>query len=204
MQSVIIEGKNPLNRQKQTEKLLHNASINTFDVTIIDDDSIGIEEVRKIQKAVFLTPLRGKNKAIVFRHAGNITIDAQNALLKVLEEPPEDTLIILETENSKQLLPTILSRCKIVNVIEKVEFLSEVKGVSSLLSLNTGEKLKLAQDKGKSKEDACVFLEQLLSDRHNSISANLLKEVQKTYTIIKTTNVSPRFALENFFLSLIY
>lgn len=214
MQSVIIAAKNSTDRQAYREKLIRDLSINLFDVTTLDEANLSIEEVRNIQKTIFLKPLKSNYKAVVLQSAHTLSTQAQNALLKVLEEPPQDTLIILETERSELLLPTILSRCKIIVIKEPTDAPSKENlsnpVVPSLFSMGIGEKLKLAQDKGKTKEDACDFLEKLITTARTEIISNhfndtyleLIKALQKTHTIIKTTNVQPRFALENLFLSL--
>jgi DNA polymerase-3 subunit delta' len=59
-------------------------------------------------------PSRGRGKAFIVREAELMSEAAQNALLKTLEEPPPDTTIILIAEQPEQLLPTTLSRCRMV------------------------------------------------------------------------------------------
>lgn len=63
---------------------------------------------------VQLTPARGRAKVFLLREADRITAQAQNALLKTLEEPPGTTFIILLTASLDRLLPTTQSRCQIV------------------------------------------------------------------------------------------
>lgn len=63
---------------------------------------------------VGLTPLRGRAKVFVIRGAGEMNEEAQNALLKTLEEPPGTTHIILLVSALDRLLPTTLSRCQLV------------------------------------------------------------------------------------------
>jgi DNA polymerase-3 subunit delta' len=59
-----------------------------------------------------LTPIRGRAKVFVIREADSMTTQAQNALLKTLEEPPGPTFIILLVSALDGLLPTTLSRCQ--------------------------------------------------------------------------------------------
>lgn len=56
-----------------------------------------------------------KTRIFVLLHADNSSLPAQNALLKIIEEPPANTLIILTVNHSRQLLPTIQSRCILVH-----------------------------------------------------------------------------------------
>lgn len=80
--------------------------------------NISIEEVRRIHKFLQLkttgsAPLR---RIILMQHTDGLTTEAQNAFLKLLEEPPADTLTILTAHSKQSLLPTILSRVQIVAV----------------------------------------------------------------------------------------
>lgn len=75
---------------------------------------ISIEQIRDAQHFVTLS-LPGKRpikRIIEVRQAQLLTTEAQNALLKLLEEPPSDTLIILSSTSVQALLPTIVSRCQ--------------------------------------------------------------------------------------------
>ncbi len=77
--------------------------------------SISIDEVRELQRAVQLKTLgEGKSirRVLLIEGAEAMTREAQNALLKLLEEPPSDTLLILTTTNLRELLPTIVSRAQ--------------------------------------------------------------------------------------------
>ncbi len=73
---------------------------------------IGIERARHVKRFVQLQPMRGKVKIAVIDDAHMLTVAAQNALLKTLEEPPEHSLLILIANNPDALLPTVRSRCQ--------------------------------------------------------------------------------------------
>lgn len=84
------------------------------DVKIIDSlKSIGIDKVREIIEEVNIKPYEGDKKVIIIKGADNITLEGQNALLKTLEEPTEDSTIILLVEKLSSLLETITSRCQV-------------------------------------------------------------------------------------------
>lgn len=94
---------------------------------IFKEKEIKIEAIKKLQKDFSLTSfappssqdysgLRRDKKnyrVAIIRSAQKLNISAQNALLKILEEPPKNTMIILVAEDEKKLLPTIISRCQI-------------------------------------------------------------------------------------------
>lgn len=73
--------------------------------------SIGIELVRGVTETLSKHPFEGKRTVVVLFEAHLATVEAQNALLKLLEEPPPSAAIVLVTEFPDRLLPTILSRC---------------------------------------------------------------------------------------------
>jgi replication-associated recombination protein RarA len=80
--------------------------------------SIGIEAIRQLEHFLSLkVPSKTvHNRVVIVDDAHLLTIEAQNALLKTLEEPPEGTLIILTTRNDQALLPTIRSRVQSISV----------------------------------------------------------------------------------------
>lgn len=74
--------------------------------------SIGVEDVRgQLVGDIQIRPYSGRYKIYIIDDADKMTVQAQNAILKTIEEPPEYGIIMLLTENADALLPTILSRC---------------------------------------------------------------------------------------------
>lgn len=77
-----------------------------------DKTTIGIDQVREVIKYLQLTSQYDGYKAIIIEPADSMNIHTSNALLKILEEPPANTLLILLTEHPKRLSATIRSRCQ--------------------------------------------------------------------------------------------
>nr|WP_242987406.1 DNA polymerase III subunit delta' [Anaerobacterium chartisolvens] len=75
-----------------------------------ENSAIGIEEIRGIQSSILVKPLYSEKKVYVIADAENMTVQAQNCLLKILEEPPPYAVIILTASNYKALMETIRSR----------------------------------------------------------------------------------------------
>lgn len=73
---------------------------------------IGVDRARDVKRFTQLRPLRGSVKIALINDAHMLTVAAQNALLKTLEEPPEHSLLILVANNPDALLPTVRSRCQ--------------------------------------------------------------------------------------------
>ena len=76
-----------------------------------DGKSIKIEQIRAMQEKVYEKPINGERKVYILNDAEKMTQEAQNCLLKTLEEPPEYIVIILITSNENKVLNTIKSRC---------------------------------------------------------------------------------------------
>ncbi len=77
-----------------------------------DRRNITVDQVRDANRAVFLYPTLGKWKIFIIRDADDLRDDAQNMMLKTLEEPPPDSVIILVTARPHRLVSTIPSRCQ--------------------------------------------------------------------------------------------
>lgn len=210
MQSVIILGKEKQARE-EAESIIRQNKISKFDVhTFASEKAIGIPDIRLLQKDIFLKPGFSEKKAIVIETFNSITVDAQNAFLKTLEEPPQSTIILILTKNLDYFLPTVLSRCNLITIKpNKKSTTEDTSYLQLLISVleNKENPLVIAQDYSKDKNTALDFLENLIiaAEANLEIDKSMkkaLKDLQKTYTTIKTTNVSPRFALENLLLNL--
>jgi len=80
----------------------------------LDEAEIKIEYVRNLQREISLRPYEAKRKVFIIDNAHHLTADASNALLKILEEPPKSSLIILISDKPMLLFKTIISRCKVL------------------------------------------------------------------------------------------
>ena len=80
-----------------------------------DDDTrtIGVDIIRQLSVQLMNSPQLGRGKVAIIRQAERMTEAAANALLKTLEEPPGNSLLILQCDSAMKLLPTIVSRCQV-------------------------------------------------------------------------------------------
>ena len=84
------------------------------DVITVDDEkkkTVSVELVREARTDMYLRPNEGRRKVYIFPRAMDMGAPGQNALLKVLEEPPAYGAFLLLTDGAQRLLPTIRSRC---------------------------------------------------------------------------------------------
>lgn len=78
--------------------------------------TIPIDDIREMIRLSSTYPLEGGNRVIIIFNAEDMTIQAQNCLLKILEEPPNNTYFILTSGHQEQLLVTIRSRCQMIKM----------------------------------------------------------------------------------------
>ncbi len=84
------------------------------DIAVVDDTSrktIPVDLIRQVCSDAYIRPNEGRRKIYLLPRAQDLGLPGQNALLKVLEEPPEAVTFLLLCENADRLLPTIRSRC---------------------------------------------------------------------------------------------
>ncbi len=91
----------------------HHPDIHTI-TRVEDSDTIKIEQIRQLISVMQLRPFEAKQKIVIIRNIEYLTIEGGNALLKTLEEPSANSLLILTTANPEKNLDTIRSRCHAV------------------------------------------------------------------------------------------
>lgn len=143
---------------------------NNIDVIELDAASNrGIDDIRALRDTVKLSPANAKKKVYIIDEAHMLTLEASNALLKTLEEPPEHVVFILATTNAGKLIETIRSRTTLIEFHKA----SPEETVRSLTSVVRGEELKIDKEallsiskiSGGSFRDAVKILEQLVSQK---------------------------------------
>jgi DNA polymerase-3 subunit delta' len=117
--------------------------------------SIGIADVREIIPQLAYAPVEGGKRVVIFRESERMTEEAQNALLKSMEEPPPHTIFILTTHRPNALLPTVRSRSRIVHFrplkAEEISYYLREHGIAS------GDEMNVAQlARGSLKRAICI------------------------------------------------
>jgi len=103
--------------------------------------SIPIDRVRSLRKEVMLKTYSGRKRVIIIINCDRMTQEAANAFLKTLEEPPQNTVIILTTTRLNYLFPTIISRCQPIRF--KSLTMDEIMGVLKTRTDIDIEKMKI-------------------------------------------------------------
>jgi len=79
--------------------------------------TIPVDDIREMIRICSQYAYEGGNRAVIIRDAENMTVQAQNSLLKILEEPPRSTYFLLTSSHPEQLLTTVKSRCRQVKLV---------------------------------------------------------------------------------------
>lgn len=189
-------------RKKEIEKVLalHIGTVKLTHPDIFymkEGEKLGIEQARKIKEHFSLKPYQAKGRAVILEDASNLTTEAQNALLKTLEEPPPDGIIVMCASSEANFLPTILSRCEIIHLnkegYERVDYHSKYSAdLQKLLFSETTERFEYIE-KLKDKEE---FLKFMLEYFHQNLAFHpFLKELLRSEEWEKQ-NVNLRAILE--------
>ncbi|MEK7143011.1 MAG: hypothetical protein AAB785_02255 [Patescibacteria group bacterium] len=186
------------------EFLLNLFKISKSDLFLIDQSPIKIGFVRQLSSWIILTPHSSKYKLAIILNAENLTLEASNALLKVLEEPPKNSIIVLQAKKKMRILPTIISRCQIIKNFNFQEITS-----SSPCGYVTYE--KIARENLKSRFELAGrlaiadSLPQILDLWEQELRVKLLKgdnnlaileSIRKARSLL-STNISVKLLLEN-------
>lgn len=124
-------------------------------------DFRGIDTIRNIRKNSSYAPMQGKVRVWIMDEVHKMTNDAQNALLKILEDTPSHVFFILCTTNPQSLLPTIRNRCSqfVVNPLNKIEMLNLLGGIVETEGYKVRKKaLRLIYESSQGHPRAAIML----------------------------------------------
>ena len=153
-----------------------------------DGNTIKIDQIRNMQKGVQEKPIISRSKVYIIDNADFMTKEAQNALLKTLEEPPEFVTIILIGENENEFLTTIKSRCMIIHFnsisdSDMEKYLQEnynMNVTSNMLDVFQGSIGKAIELKDKQEE--YLIIEQAIENIEKEDLIDLIKKLDILYT----------------------
>ena len=158
--------------------------------------TLSIDRIRELSKDAYVLPNDSDSKVYIFENADSVFSEiVQNAFLKLLEEPPKGVYFILLCQSAKGLLPTILSRCAVINLGGDHKTPQEAKAAAEsiaegMLSLNEYDlllALKALNDKALA-EDILGSVKLILFD-----AVSVLSGVKARYSPELAKKLSTRF-----------
>lgn len=159
---------------------------NNIDVIELDAASNrGIDDIRSLKEGVYLAPAAARTKVYIIDEAHMLTLEAANAFLKTLEEPPSHVVFILATTNPEKLPQTVLSRLTQINFTKATN--EEIS--SQLMRVAKGEKIKIEKKavdlivrySDGSFRDAVKILENVLLKTKGSVKESDVQVVLQSY-----------------------
>lgn len=129
-------------------------------------EKLGIAEARKIKEHFSLKPYSAKGRTVVIEDISVMTIEAQNALLKTIEELPAEAVFLMGTSSDASILPTILSRCKIIRLQATGNRQQDQEDIEKLLNATIEQRFELIE-KTKNREQ---LLTELVSYFHQHVA----------------------------------
>jgi DNA polymerase-3 subunit gamma/tau len=173
------------------------AIINNSSLDVVEMDAAsnrGIDEIRDLRDRVNLAPVAGRMKVYIIDEVHMLTPEAFNALLKMLEEPPEHVVFVLATTEKHKVLPTIISRCQsfdfkrpgVETLVKKLAEIAEAEDIPVEPEVLT----VIAREGRGSFRDAEGMLDQLSSFADGPITAAMVRELLgsvSSETLLETT-----------------
>jgi hypothetical protein len=168
------------------------------DYFAFEGEVLGIDEARELSRRAVMKSF-GERK-LFYLAPGKFTVEAENALLKLLEEPPENTHFFISAREKELFLPTLLSRLKVVQAGSELS--RNVSAAGKFLAMPPGERIAFAREFADSEASLSVFLDELLLRmRENGVGTDKLEKVFRVRKFADDRSVMPRLMLEH--LSLI-
>ncbi len=214
----------PCNKCRSCKDIEKNQHPDVIKISLPENkNEILISQIRELRKHLSLSPYVSSYKIVIITTAHKMSRGATNALLKTLEEPKGNTILILITSASSMLLKTIISRCQEIkfkapclsklsnDLINKEDLQILEKPLYDILNY-IGKVAKKITTDGQGKNNILKILDSwlfwfrdiLIKNKNTKYSKqNLIKiiqQIQETKKIILNTNVSPILALESLVL----
>lgn len=199
--SNILKTKKPLS----LEILSSHPDIHNLEVT--DKLSIGIEDIKLFQKKLIYKPFQESSQIGIIHDSQKLTHEAQNSLLKSLEESDDSTIYVLTVDNEKNLLPTIRSRARII--YSHVEKIVESSLQDNFFDLDLVSQFEKIQEASEDRVDSIELINQIENSLKSKFEINIkngnidgskkfledLKVIQKSREKINS-NCNRRLTLE--------
>lgn len=215
MHAFLVTGGTKKIRRSHIHQLLKTHGVSPFDqITLMrEDGAVGVRDVRDFTKKLSLAPFGGKILAGIIEDAHALTPEAQNALLKTLEEPNSKTKLFLETANADLLLPTIASRCQVISLgasqqYSQDDLLSCSRTLEQMGNAKVGEQIKLIDAIATDREAAKAWVEKAITAAHFHLeggtdsppTAKLLRHLLEGQKQL-AANVTPKLVLDAIFFN---
>jgi len=148
-------------KEKSLDRLANNLNLSIIDAR--EEKEIKVESIRGLKSFMSLSSGGDGHRVAIIKNADKLNASASNAILKLLEEPSGNKVIILTTSNVGSLLPTIVSRTERLRVFTKEEKYVSIKNkdldiLCKIFKSNTAEKLNIVEKISKRDNPANILV----------------------------------------------
>ncbi len=176
-----VEGPTLKPCNKCTNCLEITASTSSDVIEIDGASNTGVEDIRELQRELLYAPSKSKYKIYIIDEVHMLSKNAFNALLKTLEEPPDNVIFIFATTEPYKVLPTIISRCqrydfKRIPIDSIIRRLNEITGQEKI-EIDNESLHMIARKADGSLRDALSLLDQVLSYCQDKVTIEKLREI---------------------------
>lgn len=219
MHAYLFVGSSQQARQDSIQKMVSDRQIDPVDIVNAapEGERLTIADIRAFQKRLLLAPIRSSHTIGVILNADIMTTEAQNALLKLLEEPPPRVTILLESDSDYTLLATIISRCTIIRIASDTSTITrdqQTISAKDLFVLSEGKMLAALEPYTADREHAKDFVFQIQCNTRQALLAyysgisrennpkrllRLLRNLETAQSQL-AVNCNPRLVLDRVFL----
>ncbi len=203
MHAFLIIGNDTETILKECTSRINAWKISAWDIIRLPEEgTVGIDMIRDFERELALTPRNSPAKVGVLTDIDRLTPEAQNALLKTLEEPPPHTYIIGTTRIPESLLPTIRSRMSVVRLTDAARK-SDASILLKLLDETPGKRIATIEPFVSTHDDAKIFVTALLEAargellKHPTHQLTMLIRNLLTAQSQLSVNVNPRLVVDN-------
>ena len=164
-----------------------------FQIIEKEDDLIKVDAIRQLGENIMLKPTTSNRRVFIINDAECMNESAQNALLKILEEPPSYATIILITSNKERIIRTIKSRCTIFEFAklkdEELKSIFEEENISKeMLEFSNGSAGKYLKLKNSNYIDSLMVLEDAIPQSNLLEINRIFSDFKKIKTIKEDIN----------------
>lgn len=199
--------KGPLQEPNPRDALLAQIAQGRSQVVIEQDAAShrGIDDIRALQEYVSVVPTEGLVRVVILDEAHMLTNEAFNALLKLLEEPPQRVVFVLATTEPNKIPPTITSRCEQIQfrqaTSEEIEKVLQDVAKQEKLKLSKEIIAQIAQVAQGSFRDAIKYLESVVNQGQvdEQLLASLLGEQNSAVVLLKALATKQAVEVAGFF-----
>ena len=167
------------------------------DISATGRESVGIDKIRSIQNFLWRTPSRAQRKLAVVNRADKLTGEAQNAVLKIAEEPPSRSLLIMLIKDPELLLPALASRFQKIYFPPK-QPTAPTEAVEKFLSVGQRERSGIIRELATDGQQLEELIGGVMAELAKNSVKNFkpLKELCYRWSLISRYNTNKRLQLE--------